>query len=91
MPFRIFRPPERDGAVWRVPDLYISAFLLAHGHEVLSIEIDAGEGGRWYFVFEATDDFEDDYEKFTLGEPIGVRRFLDAICDLKSRAGDLRK
>jgi hypothetical protein len=90
--FVIFRPPHRgaDGN-WRVPDIYISAWLLALGHSVMSIEADEGKDGRWYFVFEATISFSRDYESFTRGEKIGIRRYLDAVYDLKSRVGDLRK
>jgi hypothetical protein len=84
-----------DDGDWRVSDLYFAAFLRCLGHNVLAIE--AAKNGRSYFVFADDESLAADCRKFTCGEPVSIRKFLDSVYALKSlafkasRAGDLRK
>lgn len=82
--FKTYRVPlQRADLKWLVSDLYAAAFLNALGHEVLGTE-DTVTGARSAFVFADHRDFESDYEKFTRGEQIGIRRFLDSVYALKA-------
>jgi hypothetical protein len=89
MAYKIYKKPfQRADGKWLLSDLYAAAFLNAVGHEVVDFEeVNAdGRGPRPVFVFSDSDSFQSDYERFTVGEEIGIRKFLDAVYDLKGLA-----
>jgi hypothetical protein len=87
------RPIRRDDGKWLVRDICAASSAIALGHTLAGIEdfTDLEHKVRVTWVFEASDTFEADYERFAMGDPIPIRKFLDSFFALyhiaKSRPG----
>jgi hypothetical protein len=90
-PFKKYKVPEqKSDGTWLVSDLYAAAFLHAIGHQLLGVEDNGiyGTVARSSFLFADSGVIEVDYVRFTAGDEIGVRKFLDSVYELKSLLRD---
>jgi hypothetical protein len=75
------RPICRGDGKWIVRDICFASAAIAFGHALAAIEKydDPERKVRVAYVFEASDTFERDFEKFERGEVVPIRRFLDSF------------
>lgn len=97
MSYKVYAQPlQKSDGNWLLSDLYSAAWMNAWGHDVLAIEETPtlnvyASGPRVAFVFADKESFEADYRAFTAGDPIGIRRFLNAVYTLKRLMRDYEK
>jgi hypothetical protein len=79
------RPIRRADGRWMVRDICAASSAIALGHALTGIEdyADPERRVRVVWVFEADDTFEADYNRFEIGEPIPIRKFLDSFFALQ--------
>jgi hypothetical protein len=73
-------------ALYRTPDLALSSFLAALGHEIIEVN---SERGRGVFAFQDTQQLQNDLLAWCNGSPvsINVRAFVNGMRDLKGVVG----
>ena len=79
------RPIRRADGRWMVRDICAASAAIALGHALAGIE-DFGDPERRVrvvWVFEGDDTFEADYNRFEIGEPVPIRKFLDSFFALQ--------
>lgn len=89
--YKSYRVPlQKADGNWLVSDLYAAAFLHAIGHQLLGVEDNGiyGTVARSSFLFADSGVIEADYVRFTAGDEIGVRKFLDSVYELKGLLRD---
>ncbi len=73
-------------ALYRTPDLALSSFLAALGHEIIEVN---SERGRGVFTFQDTQELQHDLLAWCNGAPVSidVRAFVNGMRDLKGVVG----
>jgi hypothetical protein len=73
-------------ALYHTPDLALSSFLAALGHEIIEV---TSERGRGVFAFQDTQKLQNDILAWCNGFPvsINVRAFVNGMRDLKGVVG----
>jgi hypothetical protein len=71
---------------YQTPDLNLSAFLRARGHQLLDVR---REGGRGIFVFQDSDELRRDLMNWgnNVPVPLAARAFVNGMRDLKGMVG----
>lgn len=68
--------------LYQTSDWYLCVFLIARGYAL--IDVDRRDGKRCKFIFEDSDEIQDDVRSFWSNDDIGVQDFVAAIKKAKS-------